>query len=349
MINIIGLYYVESNRIWSVLNRPPLVCCDAAVQPKIKLQFNSVAVYFCFVQISASTVVCSAHFKRDDYSTPSWVKKQVLRWTAVPSVFNWSRTGRTRKPPAVRQSTCSAAVGSVPSDPPADPCVLQEVIMETETSAQLSSESQFDHDYTAAPRTVDAKLEAAQKRIEQLEAELQSMNVSRFGLERFSGNKTMIKYYTGFPTYLCLITFFNSIVQHAASMLTYTQVKRGVSTTQHSFGAKLLLIDQLFMFLHKLRVGSLDQDLADKFRVSQSTVSRNTVTWANFLYEVLGSQSIWPTRPQVQKYMPASFKALYPNTRVVIDCTEIAVQSPSSMMLRSEFFPRIKVAQLLNA
>jgi len=36
--------------------------------------------------------------------------------------------------------------------------------------------------------------------------------------------------------------------------------------------------------------------------------------------------------------MPQSFRVMYPDTRVVIDCTEIAIQSPSSMYLRSEFY-----------
>jgi hypothetical protein len=57
---------------------------------------------------------------------------------------------------------------------------------------------------------------------------------------------------------------------------------------------------------------------------------------------LLGSQPMWPTRQQVQEYMPECFRALYPNTRVVLDCTEIAVQAPSSLMLRSEFYSAYK-------
>jgi hypothetical protein len=126
-------------------------------------------------------------------------------------------------------------------------------------------------------------------------------------------------------------------------MKSWSQFRRNAASTHQRFaGGSLLPIDQLFLFLHKLRVGSLDQDLADKFQVSQSTVSRNTVTWANFLYVVLGSQCMWPSREQVQQFMPESFKKLFPSTRVVIDCTEIAVQTPSSMVLRSELYSSYK-------
>lgn len=153
----------------------------------------------------------------------------------------------------------------------------------------------------------------------------------------------MIRFYTGFPSYDCLRNFYLSIVPYISTMKTWTQSQRSGTRKQHLLPAvKLKPVDQLFMFLHKLRLGSLDQDLADKFRVSQSTVSRNTLTWANFLYVVLGSQSIWPSREQVKKYMPQSFRVMYPDTRVVIDCTEIAIQSPSSMYLRSEFYSSYK-------
>lgn len=39
---------------------------------------------------------------------------------------------------------------------------------------------------------------------------------------------------------------------------------------------------------------------------------------------------IWPSQALVQSYMPDIFKAKYPRTRVIIDCTEIFIQRPSS-------------------
>ena len=40
--------------------------------------------------------------------------------------------------------------------------------------------------------------------------------------------------------------------------------------------------------------------------------------------------------------MPNVFKANYPNTRVIIDCTEIAVESSSSLLLKSKFYSSYK-------
>lgn len=104
----------------------------------------------------------------------------------------------------------------------------------------------------------------------------------------------------------------------------------------------MLIIDELFLFLVRLRLGLFEQDLADRFLIHISSVSRKITTWANYLYFLLGSQPIWPSRQQVNHYMPENFKALYPNTRVIIDCTEIFVQTPSSLLLQSQMYSSYK-------
>ena len=40
--------------------------------------------------------------------------------------------------------------------------------------------------------------------------------------------------------------------------------------------------------------------------------------------------------------MPECFKQLYPNTRVIIDCTEIRTQQPSSLVLNSQSYSHYK-------
>ena len=38
---------------------------------------------------------------------------------------------------------------------------------------------------------------------------------------------------------------------------------------------------------------------------------------------------LWPRKEMIQSYMPCVFKELYPTTRVIIDATEIFVETPS--------------------
>ena len=48
-------------------------------------------------------------------------------------------------------------------------------------------------------------------------------------------------------------------------------------------------IDQLWLFLTRVRLGLFERDLAHRFSVSVSTVSDVFITWANYLYIMLGS------------------------------------------------------------
>ena len=59
------------------------------------------------------------------------------------------------------------------------------------------------------------------------------------------------------------------------------------------------------------------------FNVSQCAVTRIFFSWINFMYLRFGVINIWPWRETVEKTIPEDFKKAYPNTRVVIDCTEV--------------------------
>lgn len=56
----------------------------------------------------------------------------------------------------------------------------------------------------------------------------------------------------------------------------------------------------------------------------------------------MGEINIWPTREAVDMSMPEAFKAKYKTTRVIIDCTEVKCQMPSSLHLNGELFSSYK-------
>ena len=82
--------------------------------------------------------------------------------------------------------------------------------------------------------------------------------------------------------------------------------------------------------------------MAHRFNIHISAVSRKVITWANFLYFFLGNQVIWASREEIDSHMTEGFKRLYPKTRVILDCTEIYVQSPSSLLLQSQLYSTYK-------
>jgi hypothetical protein len=194
--------------------------------------------------------------------------------------------------------------------------------------------------------------ESARLEIEQLKAanlELQNrLQIERFGLQRYCSDNKLIKYYTGFSTYGTLAAFFHHIRSMASTMQTAYYVA-AQDITQAGRKSCMLLEDEMFMFLCRLWSGLQEQDLADRFNCSLSTVSRKIITWANLIYFILGSINIWLPRVTIQSKLPSTFKGTkYEHTRVIIDCTEIKIQVPSSLILNSQTYSSYKSANTMK-
>jgi len=73
-------------------------------------------------------------------------------------------------------------------------------------------------------------------------------------------------------------------------------------------------------------------DLAKRFGISQSTVSRITMTWIKLLFHNFKAIERFPSWDVVNKYMPEVFIRQYPNTGVIIDATEFFTEWRSSLL-----------------
>ncbi|CAB4044606.1 THAP domain-containing 6, partial [Paramuricea clavata] len=105
---------------------------------------------------------------------------------------------------------------------------------------------------------------------------------------------------------------------------------------------KLKPIEEYFMVLCRLRRGFSIQHLSHLFGVASSSVSRSLTAWISFMYLKFGQINLWPSKQLVQDIMPDVFKEKYPNTRVIIDCTEIRCEMPGSLLLNGELFSSYK-------
>ena len=76
--------------------------------------------------------------------------------------------------------------------------------------------------------------------------------VSKFGLERFSSDSELIKFYTGFPTYKHILFFYEFVKPSAENMVycyaTRAEENRRSTHTMH-------IIDEMFMFLVRIKLG----------------------------------------------------------------------------------------------
>ena len=97
----------------------------------------------------------------------------------------------------------------------------------------------------------------------------------------------------------------------------------------------------------KLRQRFPNKDLAYRFDISTSTVSFIINTWIQYLFKVTSGIRVkmFPSRELIQKHLPACFKS-FKNTRVVIDCLEIFVQSSRNIAEQGNMYSSYNIEML---
>lgn len=154
--------------------------------------------------------------------------------------------------------------------------------------------------------------------------------------ETVTKNDEHVRLYTGLPTLSMLLGIFN-ILTAKCSSLKYWSGQPSARDTNYRRNRgkpgparKLSLFQEFILTLVRLRLGIFEFFIADLFGISKSRVSQIFITWITFMSNVFGKFLKWPSREQVKKYMPLSFRKHYPNTRAIIDCTEFFLQRPRS-------------------
>jgi len=168
-----------------------------------------------------------------------------------------------------------------------------------------------------------------------------------FCIENFRSDSQLFKFYTGLPDYETFKAVFDSfgpavknLVYHhsktnSCNILSHEYVKRGPKRS-------LSPENEFFLVLVRMRLGLLEADIACRASLSTAHVSRICITWIDFLHSYFRQLPIWPTRSYIDETMPKSFKATYPSTRVVIDCTELYIEMASSVRSQSATYSNYK-------
>ena len=76
--------------------------------------------------------------------------------------------------------------------------------------------------------------------------------------------------------------------------------------------------------------------------MAKSAIFRSFVPWVNYVYLKFGKVCICPSKEIVNKTMPPDFKEKFSSTRVIINCTEVLCEFPSSLLLNSKLFSSYK-------
>ncbi|CAN7981282.1 unnamed protein product, partial [Ixodes pacificus] len=100
--------------------------------------------------------------------------------------------------------------------------------------------------------------------------------------------------------------------------------------------------EELFMGLYRLRTEVREKEVARTFDISKSSFHIWIVSFAPYLRnKELSALIKFLTLKAVQRHMLESFRD-FPNTRVILDCTEVRIQKPSKLNAPRQTFSPYK-------
>ena len=160
--------------------------------------------------------------------------------------------------------------------------------------------------------------------VESLQKKNKEMQERMFGISMIEGNDNATKFFTGLPNWNVFLHLFMFLSPYVAP------------------GRAIPFHDELFLVLVKLRLNLVTGDLAHRCGISVGLVSKNFQKWLDVMFVRLSFLITWPSREVLKQNMPQVFKQLYPNCRVIIDCSEIFIETPTCFSARSKTYSNYK-------
>ena len=279
------------------------------------LHFKSVDDKFC----------CSEHFCPTDFKVGLTGHRRQLKKGSFPSLFKWAPEKVTLRDERLTIRTENISRGQKEEAKHSMEKNLQDL-----DSPMPLKESLVDCKTVKffGPPTLGESVENLKTEVGHLKEELskakEKEHIFSFGLRRFSSSPEDINFYTGFPDYKTLVALWQYIVPNAVN-LTYYSSARDVSGFDsnvpfpcfNATGKKFLgkgvgaqgslqpiHVDEFWLFLTRVRLGLFEHDLALRFNISISTVSDIVNAWSNYLFVILGSLPIWPSKDVIKQHLP---------------------------------------------
>ncbi|XP_040360557.1 uncharacterized protein LOC121048374 [Ixodes scapularis] len=183
-------------------------------------------------------------------------------------------------------------------------------------------------------RLLQAKLQAAelalanaQRQADYWKGQYERKKAQGLGLNTLEDPQDC-QYYTGLPSSGVFYLLFG----HLEKVLSKS--KKGPAPCQ-------TLAEEFLMVLVRLRTGMPVKEVARNFNMSISQFSKVFSRWILFLQKALKDITRFPTLAEVAEKQPKCFRN-FPDTRIVIDGTEIKIQTPSSMNAQRQTFSPYK-------
>ncbi|XP_064454854.1 uncharacterized protein LOC135366128 [Ornithodoros turicata] len=157
---------------------------------------------------------------------------------------------------------------------------------------------------------------------------------ARLCLENMKCTEDML-YYTGIPSQAVFKHILGLVLKQSPRLLRSEE--RGAHSVE----------DQMFMVLVRLRTGMQMKEISRNFSISMATFSRIFSKWVLALRKALVAVTRFPSLAEVQQHLPPHFRK-YPNTRIIIDGTEVRIQKPSGLNAQKQTFSNYKYTNTMK-
>lgn len=231
-----------------------------------------------------------------------------------------------------------------------------ELPQETDLLSPTSSECSFlsDHTYLATPakqacgKCIDQGevIKSLVSKVNKLTLTIRKQKFittksSQFTWRNIKNDKKM-NFYTGF----CTIAIFNAVFLLLQPYLPKVRYWRGPKRNKSKVRQRrfqpmknkiLSHRDEFLLTLMRLRLGLLNEDLADRFGVSPTICSNTFTTWIRIISVILGKALVnWLPREPIRENLPECFKKMnYHKCRTILDCTEVFIERPKSLLAQA--------------
>ena len=146
-----------------------------------------------------------------------------------------------------------------------------------------------------------------------------------------------VKFFTGFSDRSVFELVFNGLSIKASDMHYW----KGLSNTTKDLSSprdkknislrKLTMEQEFLLTMMRLRLRLLIDDLAFRFKISGALASSIFTTWIKLMSKELSWLIVWPDRNIIRRNLPAMFRKYYPDCCIIIDCSELFIETPSSL------------------
>lgn len=340
-------------------NSPELKFHTIPKDVKVRKEYKRLIRNDSLKEDSVNTRICGAHFPDGER----------MSRTQLPTIFPWSTNTKKRREIVkhqlettkkkkidfidVNSSLCDTSVGQVVDDH-VDSVVNQsqnDSLTETQTEIEIMENGENDGRKDSMEELLQM-VEKLKNQVASLTNELHEQKTKpKFDIDQYKGNDDDVSFFVGFANYEIMVFCFN-LLKDQAHKLNYGGKVNDDPNRLRKPGPKrkLSLWQEFTLVCMKLRLGLFEKDLAERFRISVSTVSDIYRTWVKFMRVELEPICInWPSKDQLFEYMPPVFKTMYPRLVSIIDCTELQMESPSSLDKKSLCYSSYKSRTTLKS